>query len=918
MKRRIAAIALAVLLLSMSFVRPIVASPTVEEVTDIPHLPEEIANIICDCHAAFSFEDVERYTVLVLDTSAPLTWRWGDGSYTAGSPINYTRDAARVFIEQVGDASNIAIISYDGFARVHYGNRQVTTGITRNLFSINQDHLLTSLDSLSVPTGDYDNTIGNISSALILASELLATTPENAILNVVLFTSGVALPYMLNDDSWVNYTYEGRYGYEDSGTWHFADAPHIRLYQTSNYVLDTATQVLHEQGFNVYTIGLFQEYEHITSGHSMYRPVGLLRRLTADIASSSANHISVGDVGDLAFAFGNVAEHIRQAGGRFFFTSPLYEDGQLVLRDFPANFYWNQYFFSQPTQDYNPSLAAMSMAFAMSAFPAEGSGNHRNAHNLLSQIGFTCIKANYYFANAASHQNSIGAVAAHRDIVIGENIYTLIAFATRGAFYNEEWVSNARIGERGYHAGFHDAADLAYDFLSNYMYTHSCGFRDNVMIWITGFGRGAGVANILAGRLARQSGTADIFLSPNNIYAYTFATPSVVPTEQLTEHNFTNIHNIIHPSDFFSHLPMSGWGFERYGATRVLPNVADIYMINFLQELGTPRALDSITLDYMHILDTFIPVDINMGSFPNRLVTDAFSYIHSDFNTQSPPQFLANISRALSVGFDNRVMYAGNIEAFMGRVLYHVAGHGPEHGYWMDAFDIFLSQVASPTLLDNAHHTFFDARLPARDTPYRIRNIAIDSMIQAGLEINMQDAAALYEIINALFTTGEARGLMSMLAFVTNINVLGSAHYPEFYFAWLMSLDSNYGGEYSSLPCQLNSADESDYLVRVASNNKLGGSAIGGGFYLEGATTRVVAIPYDGSFFSGWYENNRHVSSDYDFWFRVDRDVELTARFVDSGYFDFTAIYLSVTSGLVFIGLILLLRKGRQYPDHLL
>ena len=69
------------------------------------------------------------------------------------------------------------------------------------------------------------------------------------------------------------------------------------------------------------------------------------------------------------------------------------------------------------------------------------------------------------------------------------------------------------------------------------------------------------------------------------------------------------------------------------------------------------------------------------------------------------------------------------------------------------------------------------------------------------------------------------------------------------------------------------------YRTRVYSSNSNFGRVEGGGVSGEGGYEQVIAFPYDGFRFTGWYEGKELVSEEETYRFRVDQDRILTARF---------------------------------------
>ncbi|GHU53520.1 hypothetical protein FACS1894132_05890 [Clostridia bacterium] len=160
----------------------------------------------------------ERYTVLVLDTSASVDWKYsgffGFGSYThtVDSPIDKTQEAAKVFCQQTGKTSQLAIISYDGEARVSAD------------FTTNLDVQQNAIDALTTPENTEDvnaNTAGNIVDALALADTLLGNVPSTAIQNIVVFTSGYSSYYTETDGTRTHFIRDGHYDTDADGGWHF-------------------------------------------------------------------------------------------------------------------------------------------------------------------------------------------------------------------------------------------------------------------------------------------------------------------------------------------------------------------------------------------------------------------------------------------------------------------------------------------------------------------------------------------------------------------------------------------------------------------------------------------------------------------------------------------------------------------------
>lgn len=130
---------------------------------------------------------------------------------------------------------------------------------------------------------------------------------------------------------------------------------------------------------------------------------------------------------------------------------------------------------------------------------------------------------------------------------------TLVGVIIRGTV-GKEWYSNFDIGYGEEHAGFAACADFVEDKL--HMYLVNYGLTDQAVTYlVTGYSRGGAVANIVAQRLIEQnSGT---------VRAYTFASPHT--TTRANAAQYAGIYNLIREEDFFTYVPLTEWGYRRYG-----------------------------------------------------------------------------------------------------------------------------------------------------------------------------------------------------------------------------------------------------------------------------------------------------------------------------------------------------------------
>ena len=74
-------------------------------------------------------------------------------------------------------------------------------------------------------------------------------------------------------------------------------------------------------------------------------------------------------------------------------------------------------------------------------------------------------------------------------------------------------------------------------------------------------------------------------------------------------------------------------------------------------------------------------------------------------------------------------------------------------------------------------------------------------------------------------------------------------------------------------------AGEALYKVTVTSNMEDKGIAFETGTYCEGATVQMVALPFEGKRFIGWYQGDEPISTDARYEFTVTKEVSITAVF---------------------------------------
>ena len=140
----------------------------------------------------------------------------------------------------------------------------------------------------------------------------------------------------------------------------------------------------------------------------------------------------------------------------------------------------------------------------------------------------------------------------------------LILVSARGS-YGSEW------DEAGDHGGYVRAArEIGAEVVSWAEESRALGAEVSVLL--VGHSRGGAIANLVAAELDDLRAQAGDAASFGPVYAYTFAAPATTLASDARSERYGNIFNIANPSDIMPYLPLSAWGYERYGVDLELPS----------------------------------------------------------------------------------------------------------------------------------------------------------------------------------------------------------------------------------------------------------------------------------------------------------------------------------------------------------
>ena len=232
--------------------------------------------------------------------------------------------------------------------------------------------------------------------------------------------------------------------------------------------------------------------------------------------------------------------------------------------DYETQIAFSDEWFLQDASEYSHSLARLSMGTAIASFRwdfQDDPESYEDIARFYRQMGFDHISLSDYEKHPSLF--TIASCIGSKEIRAGDESFTLIAVTVCGGNYSAEWASNLTIGEGERHEGFDTAAELVENRVVGYLAREKLLNRD-IKLWISGFSRAAGVANIVGADLT------DMELCPaSDVFVYTFATPRVTRGDT---GNYTNIFNIIGKQDPIPRFSPGDWGFARYGRELYTPS----------------------------------------------------------------------------------------------------------------------------------------------------------------------------------------------------------------------------------------------------------------------------------------------------------------------------------------------------------
>ncbi len=250
---------------------------------------------------------------------------------------------------------------------------------------------------------------------------------------------------------------------------------------------------------------------------------------------------------------------------------------------------WDEDWLNQSSFTYNHKVARVACALAdISAADVAANPTDNALIRTYIKLGIepSTIKA-YYDINYDDPfwgNDQCAFSFAHTD-------KTLFIIIRPSPFESNEWISNINVSdataeETSLHEGFLKPMVLVQNALLKYIESEKLDVK-NMNLLITGYSRGAAVANLLAATFAIENA-----FPPENMFVYTFASPNVTTAKNTNDSQFKFIWNIVNAEDIVPTLPpnRNEWKFTKYGNILILANNwnkdSTLYEENFLPRIN--------------------------------------------------------------------------------------------------------------------------------------------------------------------------------------------------------------------------------------------------------------------------------------------------------------------------------------------
>ena len=425
--------------------------------------------------------------------------------------------------------------------------------------------------------------------------------------------------------------------------------------------------------------------------------------------------------------------------------------------DICDSYIYSDIWFTKSSKTYDPSLATAGMILASASVSStrepdteEGYRNKgRNAATLLEDTGFTDIELNSDYKSKPDI-DSIGVMCGRKSIAAGGKEQTLIAVVLRSAGYETEWGNNFILGKKGDAKGFNTSSEKALDFVCDYIADK--GIKGGVKLWLVGYSRGGGVANIMAKKLIDEPGLyigEEVELKSDDLYAYTYGTPAAAyKNKNAHAEKYAGVYNTLFNSELMAAMAPAAMGFERYGTDRILTTDGNTGVV-----LGNLYALDlGVYRDYTggRAPVYFYPKRLEISDSSVSIENDPGSYIPTDI-----AEYIDGIGAYLTEVTGGRENYSQVYEAPLAEYInYFLPLFGTEKLSVMQ--DAVTSDWNALSLISSMYAYFMSLKPEKTSTPtvFQITSLVrtLASLLSAGDTKSAVSAAAIAAVTAELIS----------------------------------------------------------------------------------------------------------------------------------------------------------------------
>ena len=280
-----------------------------------------------------------------------------------------------------------------------------------------------------------------------------------------------------------------------------------------------------------------------------------------------------------------------------------------------CSFYYNDGMMLVDSRGLSVDLALVAANLADAAYSS-------SVATRLTDMGYSLYHGDTYnYSKKVTYDDndSVAFAIGYKPITYAGTDYNAYIIAIRGTSKNAEWYSDFRLGRRtdGYHEGFRVAAEDIFNAIRTIQ-------TDNNIFLVTGHSRGAAVANIVAGELTTNPEYWNV-ASEEHVFGYTYACPAVSDQLSTADKSLTNIYNFNNAGDAIPELPLSKWGYDRYGKTLKLETAEGQFnnlKQRFSTELKDEYAGLLSTTSYLSTIDILAQEKADFYSPTNQLIFD--------------------------------------------------------------------------------------------------------------------------------------------------------------------------------------------------------------------------------------------------------------------------------------------------------